>query len=174
VSRLAGFVVALIGLVACAAPGTPTKAPSTPTITPGPSPTASAPASARPSASSTGVAGTFISGTIIFVGDTISPIVFDGVYCSGAANYGAIHKGAHLTFIDADSGSTKTPAGDAVLDVGTPAGNDCKFTWSGYLLPAQHYVVSLGDMHEWRLPAPLEVPLFLTFKASQVGATASP
>jgi hypothetical protein len=120
------------------------------------------------------VAGTFVTGTIIFVGDTISPIAFDGVNCTGVGNYAAIHKGAHLGFFDADSASAQTVAGDATLDPGTPAGVDCKFTWSGYLLPAQHYVARLGDMYQWQLPSPIQSPLFLTFKASEIGASASP
>jgi len=108
------------------------------------------------------------------VGDTISPIEFDGVNCSGVGNYAAIHKGAHLGFFDPDSASAQTVAGDATLDPGTPAGLACKFTWSGYLLPAQHYVARLGDLYQWQLPSPIKSPLFLTFKASEIGASASP
>lgn len=170
-SRFVALVIAVVAVAACAAPAPPTSSPS-----PAPTKATPPPASAtpKPGASSTGVAGTFVTGTIIFVGDTISPIAFDGVNCEGAGNYAAIHKGAHLGFFDADSASAQTVAGDATLDAGTPAGEDCKFTWSGYLLPAQHYVARLGDMHAWQLPSPIQAPLFLTFKASEVVASASP
>ncbi len=94
--------------------------------------------------------------------------------CTGVGNYAAIHKGAHLNFLDADSASAQTVAGDATLDAGTPGGIDCKFTWSGYLLPARHYVARLGDIYQWQLPSPIQSPLFLTFKASEIGASASP
>jgi hypothetical protein len=121
------------------------------------------------------LSGTYITGTVIFVGDTISPIEFDGVSCRGAGNYSAIHKGSHLRFTDAaDASAEAALIGDAVLDLGTPAGQDCKFTWSGYLGVAQHYTAALGDMHQWQLDAPVESPLYLTFRASEVGASASP
>ena len=171
-STLAGLFIAVIGLAACAASTAPTRAPAT--SLPPASATAPATSTATPVASSTGVVGTCVTGTIIFVGDTISPIAFDGVNCTGVGLYAAIHKGAHLGFFDADSASAQAVAGDATLDPGTPAGQACKFTWSGYLLPAQHYVARLGDIYQWQLPSPIETPLFLTFKASQVGASASP
>ena len=170
-SRLVGLLVVVIALADCASPTAPTSVPAT---SPPAATTAPPTSTATPGASSTGVAGTFVTGTIIFVGDTISPIAFDGVTCTGVGNYAAIHKGAHLSFFDADSASAQTAAGDATLDPGTPAGQDCKFTWSGYLLPAQHYVARLGEMHEWELPTPVKSPIFLTFKASEVGASASP
>jgi len=172
VSKLAGLFVAVVALAACSGPATPTRAPATspPATSARPSPVSTP----TPSPSTSGVAGTFVTGTIIFVGDTISPIAFDGVNCTGVGNYAAIHKGAHLGFYDADSASAQTAAGDATLDPGTPAGEDCKFTWSGYLLPAQHYVARLGQMHEWQLQNPIRSPLFLTFKASEIAASASP
>jgi hypothetical protein len=172
-SKLAGLILCAIGLTAaCAAPVAPTETPAR--SQPAATATASVTSSALPAETVTGVAGTFVTGTIIFVGDTISPIAFDGVNCVGVGRYAGIHKGAHLAFIDADTASAETAAGDATLDPGTPAGEDCKFTWSGYLLPAQHYVARLGQIHEWQLTTPVQSPLFLTFKASEVQASASP
>jgi hypothetical protein len=167
---IAVFVV--VAVAACAAPALPTRVPPSPTARQ--TPTTQTSPSATAAASASGLAGTFVTGTIIFVGDTTSPLAFDGVNCLGVGKWAGIHKGAHLGFFDADSPAAGKSAGEAVLDPGTPSGQDCKFTWSGYLLPAEHYVAKLGQMHEWQLPSPVQSPVFLTFKASEVEASSSP
>ena len=172
-SKLITLIALGFAVVGCAA-ATPTSKPATPSLarqTPSTAPTSSP----TPAVSSSALSGTYITGTVIFVGDTISPIAFDGVNCLGVGNYAGIHKGSHLEFHDAaDTSAQPALIGDAVLDPGTPAGQDCKFTWSGYLGPGAHYVAALGKMHSWQLDAPVVSPLYLTFKASEVGASASP